>query len=158
MAGKINVSKYNKCIEHCELESVDINKVNIEVFKRIAPGKNSQIEIDFETSAEQQDNTIHAFLTGMIEGKHKPSDKKPAWAIEIKLQAAYQIPEHIQLSQEELSVFSSRQAVLTLVPYMRANVCSYAAQCGLGAITLPLIHPKSFEHEAKQAEAALNSD
>jgi len=137
-----DIEKYNKCVDSCELGDIYTQRALAEIYNRDIPKGDSEVHISIETLAKQDEETcIMASLTASVEGRVSEGSD-PSWLIEVNVMAEFRIPKGLSLSDEELQLFSEKQSLLTLLPYVRADVSSLAAQCGLGSITLPLMHPK----------------
>ncbi len=138
----MNQERYNSCIKDCELTRVTTNKINAEVFKRIEPSKKSNVNISFKPRATYvDDSTIESTINAEIEGFPRANAKNPSWRIDVKVSANFSVPCESErcLSETELNTFATRQGLVTLLPYLRSVVSHISSECGLGAITLPLV-------------------
>jgi len=149
----VDASSYNECIKNCALESIYSDKIYGEVFNRSTPTKTAEYEISLDPSAKQtNETTIEAVLETKLSGFLRAKATKPAWVIEARVVAIFSIDEKTELSDECVELFSTRQGVLTLLPYLRAAVSSLSTDIGIGPITLPLMKLFPKLHEEPELE------
>ena len=140
----MNHQRYNSCIKECELLGIASNKVHAEVFNRVEPSKKSNVNISYKPRAayDVDESIIESTLFAEIEGFPRANAKSPSWRIEVDISARFSVPcgsNDCLLSDEELKIFSMRQGLVTLLPYLRSVVSHLSSECGLGTISLPLV-------------------